>query len=134
MKRLHESWQDVRLCLGMLVGMSYASPELRASIQAMLPHREHLPEDLTALLEAVEKQDAAAVDSWFRKKAIDLPDGGKLPSRLAEVVMRHHWKTVADESLRGLSSLAGKPVGELLAGMKELVTKLEVAGIRPVEK
>ena len=88
------------------------------------------------LLEAIEKQDGSAVETWFADvKHIDLAngDGAKLPLRLAGFLLRHHWRQVAHQTIGGMARVVEMPVGEMLAGMKALVAKLEEAGIQPTE-
>jgi len=126
--------EDVRLCLTLLIGMSYASPDLRPYITASLPHRDRLPRDLVMLLESVEKQDGEAVATWFAEvKHITLPtgNGAKLPLQLAGHLLRHHWTLVTNQVIGSMSRVVEMPVGDMLAGMKRLVAQLEDAGIKP---
>ena len=127
---------DVRLCLALLIGMSYGSAELRSLITTITPHRDRLPRDLVMLLEWIEKRDGEAVNTWFSDvKKIRLPDGddAKLPVRLAGFLLRHHWRQVTHETIGGMAKVVEMPVGEMLAGMKALVAKLEEAGIQEVK-
>ena len=128
---------DVRFCLTLLIGISYADPKLSAYIKTITPHRDRLPRDLVLLLEAVEKQDGSAVETWFRDVkhiALENGDGAKLPLRLAGFLLRHHWRQVAHQTIGGMAKVIEMPVGELLAGMKRLVAELENAGIVPTDK
>ena len=136
MDPLRES-DDLRLCLALLIGMSYADPKLRKEITTITPYRDRLPRDLVMLLEAVENRDKDAVETWLRDvRKLPLADDGKalLPVRLAGYLMRYHWKQVTHETIGGMARVVEMPVGEMLAGMKELVAKLEEAGIQPAEK
>ena len=125
--------EDVRLSLALLIGMSYANPDLRTYIKTCLPHRDRLPRDLIMLLEAVEKQDGEAVATWFsdvRKLKLPTKDGAKLPLQLAGYLLRHHWTLVTNQTIGSMSRVVEMPVGEMLAGMKRLVAQLEEAGIQ----
>ena len=124
--------EHVRLCLTLLIGMSYADPRLSEYIKTITPNRDKLPSDLVMLLEAIEASDGSAVETWFRDtKHIDLAngDGAKLPLRLAGFLLRHHWRIVTQQAIGSMSRVVETPVGELLAGMKRLVAELEAAGI-----
>jgi len=128
---------SVRTCLTLLIGMSYADPKLCELIKTAIPYRDKLPRDLIMLLEAIEKRDGSAVDTWFADvKHIDLAsaDGVKLPVRLAGFLLRHHWRIVTQQTIGSMSKVVETPVGELLAGMKRLVADLEAAGIQPAEQ
>ena len=130
---LYKISEDVRLCMALLIGMSYANPSLGKRIQTITPHRDRLPRDLVMLMEAVEKQDGQAVSVWFSDvKHIALPNGdnAKLPMQLAGFLLRHHWRQVTSETIGTMARVVEMPVGELLAGMKDLVAKLEAAGIQ----
>ena len=132
----HRTSEAVRTCLLLLIGMSYADPGLREYIKTATPHRDKLPRDLVMLLEAIEKQDGAAVNTWFEDvKHIRLADGNgaKLPLRLAGFLMRHHWRLLTHQTIGGMARVVEMPVGEMLAKMKKLVAELEAAGIQPAE-
>jgi len=129
--------ESVRLCLTLLIGMSYADPKLSAYIKTLTPERDQLPRDLVMLLEAVEKSDGSAVETWFRDvKHIDLANDSesKLPKRLAGFLLRHHWRITTQRVIGSMSRVVETPVGELLAGMKRLVAELEAAGIQPADE
>lgn len=133
----HRQTEAVRTCLTLLIGMSYADPKLCELIRTAIPYRDQLPRDLIMLLEAIEKRDGSAVDTWFADvKHIDLAsaEGVKLPVRLAGFLLRHHWRIVTQQSIGRMSKVVETPVGELLAGMKRLVAELEAAGIQPAEQ
>lgn len=133
----HKLTEAVRTCLTLLIGMSYADPKLCELIRKAIPYRDQLPRDLIMLLEAIEKRDGSAVDTWFADvKHIDLAsaEGVKLPVRLAGFLLRHHWRIVTQQSIGRMSKVVETPVGELLAGMKRLVAELEAAGIQAVER
>ena len=133
----HKQTEAVRTCLCLLIGMSYADPRLSEYIKTITPYRDQLPRDLVMLLEAVERQDGQAVETWFKDvKHIDLANDSesKLPKRLAGFLLRHHWRITTQRVIGSMSKVVETPVGELLSGMKLLVAELEAAGIQPADE
>ena len=134
-QRIFKRTDDVRLVMGILIGMSYASPARRDEIKTLTPFREHLPRDLVTLLEAVEAKDGDRALRWFDNKGIHLTtgEGVKLPMALAGHLLRFHWWTEANAILGRMNEIKELPVGEMMYRMQQAVKMLEEAKIQPRE-
>ena len=134
-QRIFKRTDDVRLVMGILIGMGCVSDARRNEIKAMIPFRDNLPRDLVMLLDAVEAKDGEKVFRWFENKGIHLTRGDnvKLPMALAGHLMRFHWLEEANKAIGALAKIVTLPVGEMLYRMKKAVKMLEDAQIQPVE-
>lgn len=134
-QRIFKRTDDVRLVMGILIGMACSSDARRNEIKTMTPFRDNLPRDLVMLLEAVEAKDGEKVFRWFENKDIRLTrgEGVKLPMALAGHLLRFHWWTEANKIIGRMNEITELPVGELMYRMKEAVKMLEDAQIQPVE-
>lgn len=134
-QRIFKRTDDVRLVMGILIGMACSSDARRNEIKTLTPFRDNLPRDLVMLLEAVEAKDGEKVFRWFENKDIHLTrgEGVKLPMALAGHLMRFHWLEEAHKAIGALAKIVTLPVGEMLYRMKKAVKMLEDAKIQPVE-
>ena len=123
---------DVRLCLALLIGMSYGSKTIRDQLKATSGIRDYWPADLRQLLEAIESEDGLAVRTWFSQRAVVLPDG-RLPDALGEYMAAFHRTRLANDMVGDMCRAAQLSPSGMLAGLKKLVAKLEEAGIQAKE-
>lgn len=133
--RIFKKTDDVRLVMGILIGMACSSDARRNEIKTLTPFRDNLPRDLVMLLEAVEAKDGEKVFRWFENKDVHLArgEGVKLPMALAGHLLRFHWWTEANKVLGRMSEIKELPIGELMYRMKEAVKMLEDAKVQPTE-
>lgn len=114
-----------------LAGRASVNAETAKAVQSLTPYRDNMPSDVRMLLEGIEQSNSKHIAAWLESHGLRLKNGETVTQAIADYILLEHQQTLLKKQATLLEFAGSMPPGQALTRLREMVAKLEEAGVTP---